>query len=139
VDVSTSTTLRMVGVAETAERKAERKRLAREAERRRGAVTVLQISECTCRYAASQIGNGASPAEARETALFAAAELAAAAEALRRAVRLRPDQRRMVARLLAGKGMSTKQIAAACGVSETTVRHYLHGRRARGAPAAVPR
>lgn len=94
---------------------------------------MLQISEATCRYAAVQLGNGVTPAEARETALFVAAELETMAGALRRAVRLRPAERRALAVRLAGLGMGTKQIAATVGVSERAVWDYLHG--AAGQPA----
>ena len=120
---------RMNAVPESAERSAQRKRRARAAERRRQAITALQIGECACRYAAAQLGNGASPEDARLTALEMAGELVAVAEALRKAVRLDPAQRRALARLLAGQGMTQKQVAARLGVSERTVRNYALGCR----------
>jgi DNA-directed RNA polymerase specialized sigma24 family protein len=106
----------------------EHKRRAREAGRRRQAVTMLQIAECTCRYAASRLSNGAEPEEARQTALFVAGELAEVADALRRAVRLRAEDRPVVARQLARLGWPTKQIAAQVGVTPRSVRYYVNGR-----------
>jgi DNA-directed RNA polymerase specialized sigma24 family protein len=115
-------------VPESAERAAERKRLARRAADRRAAVTMLQIGECTMRYAAVQLGNGISAAEARETALFVAGELTAMAEALRRLTRLGPDERRALAVQLAALGFTQRQIATRLGVSERAVRYYVTGR-----------
>jgi hypothetical protein len=112
-------------VPRNAEREAERKRCAREAARRRQAVTVLQISEATCRYAAAQLANGASPAEARQTALFVAGELEQAAASLRRAVHFKPGERRVLARQLRGLGWPVRQIAALTGVTERAVWYYL--------------
>ena len=104
---------------------AERKRAAREAARRREAAGVLRIAEATCRYAASQLGNGIDPAEARETAAFVAGELAVVAEALRRLTRLGPAERRVLARQLVGLGWSKQAVAVRLGVSDRTVRGYF--------------
>ena len=71
---------------ESAAAAAARKALARQAARRREAVNMLRIAECTCRYAAGQLGDGIGPGEARATALFVAGELTAVARALRRRV-----------------------------------------------------
>ena len=107
-----------------------RKRLAYEAARRREAVTVLQIAECTCRYGASVLANGAGPAEARAAAMECAAELVTVAGALRRLTR--PDldaaQRRALAVRLASDGLSQREIARQVGRSERQVWSYLHGR-----------
>ena len=117
---------------ESAEQSARRKALAREAARRREAVTMLQIAECTCRYAAAQLGNGTGPAEARTTALFVAGELTVTAEALRRLTRLGPAERRVLAVQLAGLGWGRRQIAARLGVSERAVWGYLRRASAGG-------
>jgi hypothetical protein len=117
-------------VPESAEKAARRKALAREDARRRQAVTMLQISATTCTYAASRLGNGASPAEARETALFVAGELTAMAEALRRLTRMSGPQRRVLARQLAALGWPTRQIARQLGVDPRCVRYYVAGRAA---------
>jgi hypothetical protein len=111
---------------------AERKRAARAAERRREAVTMLQIAECMCRYAAARLGNGADPAEARATALEAAGELVAVADALRRLTRLDPAARRALAVQLAALGWPTRQIAMQLGVDPRCVRYYVAGRRSTG-------
>jgi hypothetical protein len=130
-------------VPEPATVTAERKRLAREAARRREAVTMLQISAATCTYAASQLGNGTSPDEARDTALFVAGELTAMAASLRRLTRMGLAERRALARQLAGLGWPTRQIAAQLGVSDRAVRYYVAGRvcpgRAGLSGRAVPR
>lgn len=116
---------------EPAERSAERKRLGREAARRREAVGVLRIIEATARYAAEQMG-GADPALARSAALEAAAEMDAAAMSLRRLMRLdgSPAERRSLVRLLAERGMSGAQIAATVG-RERPERAALPERRVR--------
>lgn len=94
---------------------------------------MLQISEATCRYAASVIGNGASPGEARQTALFVAGELTAVARSLRRLSRpgeaeRRRGERREEARRLRGEGLPVRVIAARLGVTHPTVLRDL-GRR----------
>jgi hypothetical protein len=124
-------------VPESAAAHAERKRLAREAARRRSAVTMLQIAECGCRYAAHQLnGSGLGAAEARAVAVEMAAELAQAAEALLRLTRLSLPERRALARRLAAQGMPTRQVAWRVGVCERTVRFYLAGRPGPGGQAA---
>jgi hypothetical protein len=104
------------------------KRLAREAERRRQVVAVLQVGEATMAYVARVLSNGATPEQARLVALEAAGELVATAEALRRAVQLAPAERRTLARKLAGMGWPTGRIARQIGVSDRAVRYYLAGR-----------
>ena len=113
---------------ESAVQSAERKARARAAERRRRAVGMLQIAECGCRYAASQLANGTGPEEARAVALEIAAELTTVAEALRRLTRLGPAERRALAKQLDALGLPTRQVAATVGVSDRAVRYYLHGR-----------
>jgi transposase len=116
----------MGGVSETAD--ARRRRLPREAARRREAATILQISEATCRYGASQLLNGLGPAEARETAVFVAGELELAAAALRRLTRLSGPERRARAVQLVGLGWSRHQVAVRLGVSDSAVRGWLRSR-----------
>lgn len=111
---------------ESAARSAVRKAAVREAGRRRRAVTMLEIGEATCRYAASQLANGASPAEARRAALFVAGELEIMADALRALTRLGPGERRRIARSLSALGWSRREIADRLGVSQRTVYGYLH-------------
>ncbi len=87
---------------------------------------MLQISEATCRYAAAQLGNGTSPAEARETALFVAEQLTAVARSLRRLTRpgaaeRRREERRELARKLRAEGLPVRVIAARLGVTHPTV------------------
>lgn len=125
---------------ETPARAAERKARAREADRRRRAATELRTVAAVATYAAGVLSNGASPGEAREAAVEAAAEFAAAAGALRRLVRLRPAQRRSLASSLAARGMNRREIAARLGVSPETVWNYEHGRRGcgPGEPRATP-
>jgi hypothetical protein len=112
-------------VPEPAASDAERKRRARQVSRRRELTRMLAIVECTARYGASALGDGMSPAEAREVALFIAGELELMAEALRRLTRLEPDDRRELARQLARLGWSRRAIAARIGVSERAVWSYL--------------
>jgi DNA-directed RNA polymerase specialized sigma24 family protein len=111
-----------------AEREANARRVWRyhEAARRREAIGVLRVTQSACEYAASVLANGASPAEARAAALETAFELVSAAEALRRAARLRPAERKALAVRLARAGyLSGRQIADRLGVSERTVWRYL--------------
>ena len=114
-------------VPETAS--AERERLAREAARRRQAVTLLRIGECACRYAAQQLsngtGSGTGPLEARAAAMEAAAELVVVAEAVRRLAALEPGERRALAVQLASAGWSMREVAERVGVSESAVYGYL--------------
>jgi DNA-directed RNA polymerase specialized sigma24 family protein len=93
---------------------------------------MLQITEATCRYAASQLSNGTGPDEARETALFVAGELAMMAETLRKLTRLRPDERREMARQLDALGWPKRQVAARLGISERSVWRYTAARREGG-------
>ena len=120
----------------SAAQSAERKALAREAARRRQAVTELRVAASTAAYAADQLSNGLGPGEARRAALFAAGELAAVAGALRRAVRLSPAERRVLAVRLDALGMTRHQIGERIGVSERAVWTYLRpGSGHRGSPA----
>jgi DNA-directed RNA polymerase specialized sigma24 family protein len=104
------------------------RRAAREAQRRREVVTVLAVGQATIVYVTRVLANGATPQEARVAALEAAGELEATAEALRRAVRLAPAERRQLARQLAELGWPTGRIARQLGVSDRAVRYYLAGR-----------
>lgn len=115
-------------VPESAVQSAERKARARAAERRRRAVGMLQIAECGCRYAASELANGTGPEEARAVALEMAAELTEVAEALRRLTRLSGPERRALAVQLSGLGVPTRRVAAMVGVCERSVRYYVAGR-----------
>lgn len=103
----------------------EHKRQVREDRRRAEAATLLRYLSAATGYAAGQLGDGLTPEQAREAALELAGELEQAASALRRAVRLRPEQRRALARLLDAKGVPVRVIAAQVGVSDRSVRNYL--------------
>ena len=97
---------------------------------------MLRITEATARYGASQMANGLGPAEARAVAVEVAAELAMAAEALRRLARLGPGQRRMLAAAWSAAGVPRREIAVRLGVSERAVWSYLRpGSGHRGSPA----
>ena len=101
---------------------AVRMRLARQAARRRSAVTALQIAEATARYGASVLANGCGPAEARAAAMECAAELTAVAEVLRRAVRpSRAERKALAVRLTGLGGLSARQAADRLGCSERTI------------------
>lgn len=89
---------------------------------------MLRITECTARYAASQLANGLTPEQARAVALETAAELSMAAEALRRLTRLGVSERRALARQLANLGLPTREIAMRLGVCDRAVRYYVAGR-----------
>jgi hypothetical protein len=104
--------------------------------RRREAATLLRLIENTAGYAARQLANGLSPAQARLAAIDAAGELEMAAAALRRLARLPARQRAALAALWAGRGMGTHEIAVRLGVSDHTAWHYRNGRRADGQPWA---
>lgn len=107
---------------------AERERLARE-DGRRQAAALLRLSESVSRYAAGQVADGLSPAEARRAVIEAAGALAELARSLRRLAWLDdPAERRVVARELAAGGMSRRDVADRLGVSETAVRGYLNSR-----------
>ena len=103
------------------------------AARRRRAVTLLQITECTCRYARAQLGNGLGQEEATETGEFLAGELARAARSLRRLTRLSAAERRRAERgelawKLRAEGLPVRVIAARLGVTHPTIIRDL-GRR----------
>jgi hypothetical protein len=85
---------------------------------------MLQIVECTARYGASQLRNGATPQQAREIAAFIAGELERVAEALRALTGPDPAERAL-ARQLASLGWGRRQIAARLGVTEPVVRRLL--------------
>ena len=107
-------------------RKVAARRAARQAERRRTAVTALQIAEATCRYGTTQLnGSGIGPEEARLTALEVAGELTAVADILRRVVRLTRGERRKQAALLTSRGWSRRKVADQLGCSERTVHRDL--------------
>ena len=113
---------------EPAAASAERERLARE-DGRRQAAALLRLSESVSRYAAGQVSDGLSPAEARRAVIEAAGALAELARSLRRLAWLDdPAERRAVARELAADGMSRRDVADRLGVSETSVRNYVRGR-----------
>jgi hypothetical protein len=105
---------------------AARMRVARQAGRRRQAIVALRVGEAACAEAASILGNGVGPVEARRAAMEAAVELVAVAEALRRSVRLSRFERQRLARLWIGQGhLSARQVADRLGVGERTVWRYL--------------
>ena len=116
----------MGAVSETAD--AVRRRLPREAARRREAATILQIGEATCRYGASQLLNGLGAEEAREVAVFVAGELELTAAALRRLTRLSGPERRRLAVQLVRLGWSKHRVAVQLGVSDSAVRGWLRSR-----------
>lgn len=116
---------------EPPERARERKALAREAERRRRAATALTVTASTCSYAAAQLANGLGPQQARSAAREVAATLEATAAELRRLTRLRGPERRVLAVMLAGRGLPQREIALQLGVCDRTVRSYLAGRPGR--------
>jgi len=86
---------------------------------------MLRIAAKTCDYGAARLGNGASPEEARETALFVAGELVAVADGLRRLTRLDPAARRALAVQLGNLGVPTIEIARRLGVDPRCVRYYM--------------
>ena len=100
----------------------------REDARRRQAAADLRLTATLISYAATQLADGLNPQQARRAALETAAELEAVAASLRRLTRLPPAQRRILARQLAQLGRPTQEIARQVGVSERSVRYYLHGR-----------
>ena len=89
---------------------------------------MLRIAECTARYGASVLSNGAGPGEAREAALEVASELAMIAESLRRLTRLSGPERRERAVQLAALGWSKHRVAVQLGVSDSAVRGWLRSR-----------
>ena len=111
---------------EPAAASAERNRLADEAGRRHQAAALLRVGESVSRYAAGQVSDGLSPAEARRAVIEAAGALAELARSLRRlAWPDDPAERRAVARELAALGVPREEIAARLGVSVRAVRGYL--------------
>ena len=82
-------------------------------------------------YAARSVGNGLEPEEARRAALEAAADLEAAAAALRRLARPDPvadsAARRAAALELAAAGWPARAIAERLGVNPETARRYAAG------------
>ena len=109
---------------EPAEMHAERDRRAREAARRRQAVATLRLAEAVARYAADQVADGLSPAEARQAAIDAAGELAGLAALLRKLTRLGPAERRSLTRQLTALGMSQREVADRLGISLRTAWAY---------------
>ena len=107
------------------------RREALRARRRRELVTELRVGEATIGYAAQVLGNGASPAEAAETALEVSAQLSQLAVVLRKSVRLAPGPRRLLVGRLIGLGYTQEATAARAGVSVKTVQRDLSrpGRR----------
>jgi DNA-directed RNA polymerase specialized sigma24 family protein len=97
---------------------------ARRAAERREAVTLLRLVADLAGYAAAQVGNGLTPADARAAVRELAGELDAAAVRLRRLARPAPAERRTVVRLLSAQGMSGAQVAARVGLSEKSVYRY---------------
>jgi DNA-directed RNA polymerase specialized sigma24 family protein len=78
----------------------------------------------TIGYAVAQLSDGLSPEQAREAAVEAAVELEAVAAALRRLTRMGPADRRRLARLMVGSGMTQREVAVRLGVAERTVRSW---------------
>src|SRR5262249_48601779 len=97
---------------------------ARRAAERREAVALLRLAAQMASYAAEQVSNGLSPADARSAVRELAAELDAAAARLRRIARPGPAERRMVVRLLFAQGPSGPQVAARVGLSQKSVYRY---------------
>lgn len=90
---------------------------------------MLTITAAIAAYAAGRVGNGLGPEQARQAVADAAAELEAAAAALRRLARLDrldPAGRRRLVAELAASGMSQRAIGRAVGVSKRTVWGDLH-------------
>ena len=117
-------------VSETAD--AVRRRLPREAARRRQAVATLRLAEAVARYAADQLANGLAPEEARAAAIDAAGELAEMAALLRKLTRLGPAERRELALELGGLGWDKHRIAVRLGLSDSAVRYYFRPRFSTG-------
>lgn len=117
-------------MSETAD--AVRRRLPREAARRRQAVATLRLAEAVARYAADQVANGLAPEQARAAAIDAAGELAELAALLRKLTRLGPAKRRELALELGGLGWDKQRIAVRLGLSDRTVRYYFRPRSSTG-------
>jgi predicted transcriptional regulator len=110
--------------------RAERRALAREAERRRRAAELLRVVAAVAAYASEQAGNGLPPEQARLAVVEAAAELERAAGQLRALVRLRLHERQRLARYLTTRGLARSEVAARVGVSTRAVRFYVDHHRA---------
>lgn len=98
---------------------------ARQAERQRQAAVLLRITAATADYAAGQLADGLSPAQARAAVVEAAGELEAAAAGLRRLAQLSHADRRRLALMLTGAGVPRREIAMRLGCSERSVFRYL--------------
>jgi hypothetical protein len=97
---------------------------ARRAAERREAVALLRLVAQMASYAATEVGNGLTPADARAAVGELAGELATAAVRLRRIARPGPAQRRALVGAMSAQGMSGAQVAARVGLSEKTVYRY---------------
>jgi hypothetical protein len=125
--------------AETAAPLADPAALARDAARRRQAITVLRIAASIAGYAAAQLGE-LDPDEARQATMYAALELERTAEILRRLViaavtdpqRAEAARRRALAAELAGQDVPLAEIAGRLGISQETARGYLRSRSPAG-------
>jgi hypothetical protein len=122
-------------VRESAAQCTERKRLVREAARRRQAVATLRLAEATAGYAADQVSDGLSPGEARAAVLDAAGELAELAGLLRKLARPGPAERRQMARTLHALGWDKHRIAVRLGLSDSAVKYYFRPRPGRASGA----
>jgi hypothetical protein len=126
----------MLGGMTAVSARALARRAEREAERRRQAAATLRLTADSCTYAAAQLADGLAPGAARLAAIEMAGELEAVAASLRRAVRLRPAERRALARMWAAAQVPTREIANRLGVSDRAARNYVRGRRSDGRPWA---
>jgi DNA-binding NarL/FixJ family response regulator len=79
-------------------------------------------------YAAGQVGDGLSPAEARCALVEAAEALAEVALHLRALAGVSGPGRREAAAEMAGLGIPRREIATRLGLTERTVRDYLRPR-----------
>jgi hypothetical protein len=101
--------------------------------RRREAVTALRLAEGAARHAAVVLSNGATPAQAVQTAREAAAQLDLAVASLARLTR--PGslaERKLLVTRLAAMGWTRAQIARHAGLSERTVHRVLRPRSPAG-------
>jgi hypothetical protein len=106
----------------------------REAARRREAAEVLRVVAAISGYASAQLGNGLGPEEARQAVAEVAGELAVVAGRLRRLARVPARERAAQARLLAGLGVGTQEIADRLGVCAHTAWNYQRGLTGDGKP-----
>jgi hypothetical protein len=114
----------------------EQKRAMREADRRRQAADLARLTAAICEYTSVRVSNGMGPAEARDAIVELAGELSVASASLRRLARLPARERAHLARLWAGLGMGTQEIATRLGVSMHSAWNYKNGRRSDGQPWA---